>query len=119
MEEAKNDIIYQKELFDRLKKSVGLKKEEECIGCMIQPAAWWIIEKANPRLDDLRKLVSCDCPHYKKTSKDKKDADCIKLIFNVVNKARAAKAQDAAERRKLTQEAQDVAADLAKVKQAV
>ena len=68
-EEIKNENIYQKELFDRLKKSIGLKKEEECIGCMIHPAAWWVVEKPNPRLEDLKKLVSCSCPHYKSTSR--------------------------------------------------
>ena len=68
-EEIKNENIYQKELFDRLKKSVGLKKEEESIGCMIHPQAWWIVEKPNPRLEDLKRLVSCSCPHYKSTSR--------------------------------------------------
>ena len=74
MEETKNDSLYQKELFDRLKKSIGLKKEEECIGCMIQPAAWWIIEKPNPRLADLKKVVACSCPHYKRTSRSNQEA---------------------------------------------
>ena len=77
-EETKNEIKYQRELFDRLKKSIGLKKEEECIGCIIQPAAWWIVEKPNPKLADLKKLVSCSCPHYKSTSKKNKK---IKIEF--------------------------------------
>ncbi len=88
----KNDSIYQKELFNRLKKSMSLKQEEECIGCIIKPTSWWIIEKSNPKLSDLKKLVSCSCPHYKTTSKNNKETNCIKLIFDVIHKARETKA---------------------------
>ena len=87
-EENKNDSIYQKELFDRLRKSMSLKQEEECIGCIIKPAAWWVIEKPNPKLSDLKKLVSCSCPHYKTTYKNNKKTNCIKLIFDAIHKAR-------------------------------
>ncbi len=91
MSDTKNNNIYQKELFERLKKSVGLKKEEECIGCVIQPAAWWIIEKPDPKLSDLSKVVSCSCPHYKNTSRAGRQNNCVKLILDVVRKARLAK----------------------------
>jgi HD-GYP domain-containing protein (c-di-GMP phosphodiesterase class II) len=90
MEDIKNASVYQKELFGRLKKSVGLKKEEECIGCLIKPAAWWVIEKPNPKIPDLKKLVSHECPYYKGGT-SKKDLNCLKIVLDVVHKAREAK----------------------------
>ncbi|MDO8525935.1 MAG: HD domain-containing phosphohydrolase [Candidatus Omnitrophota bacterium] len=92
VEEIKNGNLYQKELFERLRKSVSLKKEEECIGCIIQPAAWWTIERPNPKLADLQKVVACSCPHYKSASRNNKGANCAKLILNVLHKAQGTKA---------------------------
>jgi HD-GYP domain-containing protein (c-di-GMP phosphodiesterase class II) len=86
MEKRKNELIYQKQIFERLKKSISLKKEEECIGCIIKPAAWWVIEKPNPKLSDLARLISCSCPHYKNVPITK-DPVCAKLILNVIKKA--------------------------------
>ncbi|MFA6142246.1 MAG: HD domain-containing phosphohydrolase [Candidatus Omnitrophota bacterium] len=90
-EEKKNNNIYQKELFERLKKSAGLKKEEECIGCLIKPAAWWLIEKPNPKMQDLKQLVSCTCPHHKKFPPAKKNK-CLKDIYTAIEKAGQTKA---------------------------
>ncbi|MDD5136635.1 MAG: hypothetical protein PHN63_04745, partial [Candidatus Omnitrophica bacterium] len=91
MDEITNANTYQKGLFEKLRKSVSLKKEEECIACLIKPAAWWTIEKPNPKLADLKKLVSCSCPHYKASSAGK-DTGCIKIIYKVIQKARETKA---------------------------
>jgi len=60
MEELK-DQIYQKELFERLKKSISLKKEEECFGCYIKPALWWLIEKPNPKISEINKAIGGNC----------------------------------------------------------
>jgi hypothetical protein len=57
MEESKNKE-YQQELFDKLRKSTSLKKEEECFGCYMKPASWWLLEKPNPKMSDLQKLIS-------------------------------------------------------------
>ncbi|MFA6320694.1 MAG: HD domain-containing phosphohydrolase [Candidatus Omnitrophota bacterium] len=81
---------YQKELFERLKKSISLKREEECIGCIIKPAAWWIIEKSNPKFPDLKKAISCHCPYSKNSSSA--NTNCMKMIFNIIQKAREVKA---------------------------
>ncbi|MFH0764265.1 MAG: HD domain-containing phosphohydrolase [Candidatus Omnitrophota bacterium] len=91
MEKTRNNNIYQKELFDRLKKSISLRKEEECIGCMIHPAAWWIIEKPNPNIRELEKVISAICPYHKKHPAGKQKI-CIKAIFEVIKRAAQAKA---------------------------
>ena len=91
MEEIINNNLYHRELFSRLKKSVSLKEEEECIGCVIKPTVWWIIEKPNPSTADLRKMISCNCPYYKKAPTTK-DAGCIRSIFDAVQKSRETKA---------------------------
>ncbi|MFA5143128.1 MAG: HD domain-containing phosphohydrolase [Candidatus Omnitrophota bacterium] len=90
MDEKKNNIQYHKELFDKLGRSASLKKEEECVGCLINPASWWTIEKPNPKPADLKKLISCTCPHYKSASINR-DTDCLKIIFKVIQKARETK----------------------------
>jgi len=90
MEDAKNNNIYQKELFDRLKKSISLKKEEECIGCLIKPAAWWIIEKPTPNIRELEKIISVNCPYHKKHPASKRNK-CTRAVFEVTKKARETK----------------------------
>lgn len=91
MEKARNNNIYQKELFDRLKKSISLKKEEECIGCMIKPTAWWIIEKTDPTFQELQKVISVNCPYHKKHPAGKQKR-CIKAVFEVIKRAAQTKA---------------------------
>ena len=91
MEQQKNEILYHKELFDRLRKSVSLKKEEECMGCIIKPAAWWVVDKPLPKPADLAKIISCSCPRYKNRPMNK-EASCIRLLWNMVVKAGQAKA---------------------------
>ena len=86
MSDIKNENLYQKELFDRLRKSVSLKKGEECIGCLIKPTAWFIVDKPSPKLADVTKIIYGNCPRYKNTSAAK-DPDCARLILNVIKKA--------------------------------
>lgn len=85
MEKAKNNK-YQKELFEKLKNSVSLKKEEECIGTCLRPALWWLIDKPSPALADLQKVVYNNCPYLKKPSAQKKTR-CVKGLLEVVKKA--------------------------------
>lgn len=89
MEEIKNHI-YQKELFDRLKKSMSLKREEECIGCFIKPTVWWMIERPNPKVSDIEKIIDTSCPHRKKNEKGKRRS-CIRIVFEAVRKSAADK----------------------------
>ena len=91
MSDIKNENLYQKELFDRLRKSVGLKKEEECIGCLIKPTAWFIVDKPAPKLSDIAKLIYADCPKYK-NARAGKDPECARIILNVIKKAGESKA---------------------------
>jgi len=85
-----NNNVYQKELFDRLKKSIGLKKEQECIGCLLKPAAWWIVEAANPKIGDIEKTVSNICPYHKKHAIGK-NKSCVRVLFKVIKKAQETK----------------------------
>lgn len=78
MKETKNHT-YQKELFERLEKSAGLKREEECFGCYLKPTLWWIIEKPDPRIQDIKDAIAVNCPCLKK-SRLKKKSICIKDI---------------------------------------
>ena len=85
MEETPNHI-YQKELFERLRKSVSLKREEECFGCIIKPAFWWLIEKERPKFSDVEKQVYAACPCVKKTP-GQKAGRCVKGLFEVLRRA--------------------------------
>lgn len=82
----KRDTAYQKELFERLRKSVGLKKEEECIGCIIKPALWWLVEKERPSYTDLEKTILGNCPRCKGPG-SKMRRSCIANIQDAVKKA--------------------------------
>ena len=84
MEELK-DRAYQEELFDRLKKNISLKREEECIGCLIKPALWWTIEHPDPSISEIEKLVGVNCPFLKKSKN--KSKSCVKAISDVIRKA--------------------------------
>ena len=84
MEETKNHI-YQKELFDKLRKSMSFKKEEECFSGFLKPAIWWLIEKQNPKFSDLEKAVSCNCPLLKKCAARKK-VRCLKDLLATLKK---------------------------------
>lgn len=79
--EQTNNHVYRKELFERLRKSIGLKKEEESFGCYLNSALWWLIDRPAPKLSDLEKMVSCNCPRRHKGQ------SCVKLIFNVLKKS--------------------------------
>ncbi|MDP2912947.1 MAG: HD domain-containing phosphohydrolase [Candidatus Omnitrophota bacterium] len=84
MEKLK-EHIYQEELFDRLRKSVGLKREEECIGCIIEPAIWWIVEKPDPAFSELKKLLGANCPYLRKAA-GKKTGSCVSDLLDVLKK---------------------------------
>ena len=85
MIEETKDNTYQKELFDRLKKSVSLKKEEECFGCFIKPAFWWLIDKPNPKFSEVESAMSASCPYLKKGSGGERKG-CVKSLFEVIRK---------------------------------
>lgn len=57
MEELRDQNTYQIELFERLRRSVSLKKAEECFGFIIKPAFWWIIDKPNPKTKEIEDLL--------------------------------------------------------------
>ena len=85
MEENKAEI-YQTELFDKLRKSMNLKREEDCIGCLIKPALWWMIERPDPRSIDIEKLVGAGCPCLK-NKKRKTAGSCTHIIMDSISRA--------------------------------
>ncbi len=85
MKEKIKVVEYQKELFDRLKKSIGLKKQEECFGVCIKPSMWWLIEKPNPVTADLVKLAGSSCPYMK--GRTSKGNVCLKSLYSSIKKA--------------------------------
>lgn len=82
---------YQHELFERLKKSVSLRKEEECFGACFRPSMWWLIEKPNPKILELFNLISHNCPHLKKIPYAK-ERKCMKYLMDALKAASRAKA---------------------------
>ncbi|MDD5421933.1 MAG: HD domain-containing phosphohydrolase [Candidatus Omnitrophota bacterium] len=80
------DSTYQNELFDRLRRSVGLKKEEECIGCIIKPTTWWLVEKPNPKYSDLETVIQGNCQCYKRSDTGNRKK-CIDTILCIIKKA--------------------------------
>ncbi|MDD5495915.1 MAG: HD domain-containing protein [Candidatus Omnitrophica bacterium] len=90
-EESKKDSNYPRELFERLKNSVSLKKEEECFGYCIKPNMWWLIDRPNPKLHELNKIICQTCPYLKKAAA-KKRSKCFKQVFNALKKAAQSKA---------------------------
>jgi len=89
MENIKNHV-YQKGLFDRLKKSPSLKKAQECFGHVIKPAAWWVVEKMSPKLPDVQKLICGNCPSAKRLHPQQLHR-CAKVALGML--ARAAEEQ--------------------------
>ncbi|HPM43594.1 MAG TPA: GAF domain-containing protein, partial [Candidatus Omnitrophota bacterium] len=85
MEETK-DHIYQTELFERLKKSAGLKTGQESFGCYLKPTLWWIIEKPNPKIHEMAKVISGNCACLKK-AKGRHTASCLKNVHESIKAA--------------------------------
>lgn len=77
---------YQNELFDRLKKSISLKRAEECFGGIMKPAFWWIIDKANPKPKEVESLLSQNCPNAKKVFSEKRYV-CLTRLSEVIKKS--------------------------------
>ena len=84
--ETSKDRQYQKELFEKLKKSVSLRKEEQCMGECLKPALWWLIEKPNPAIAEIKKVIYDNCPYLKRHSAGKRTR-CIKAMLGVLRKA--------------------------------
>lgn len=80
------DKEYQRELFDRLEKSVSLRKEEECVGKCLGSALWWLVEEPHPKALSLKKLISGTCPVLKGEDHHKKDT-CLNALIENVRKA--------------------------------
>lgn len=85
MEEVRNSKEYQRELFDRLKKSISLKREEECFGVCLNSALWWLVEEPNPKLSYIKKLISGTCP-FMKGPDSKRNSSCVNMIWAVIRK---------------------------------
>jgi len=91
MDDLNNNHLYQKELFEKLKKSISLKREEECFACYLKPACWWIIERPNPRINELSAQINVACPYLKKGSELSRQG-CVNELFSIVKKASESKA---------------------------
>lgn len=81
-----SDVQYRKELFERLKKSISLKSEEECFGSCLAPAFWWLIEDPKPSEKTLKATALPTCPVIKKASPHQAH-DCIAGVYDAVKKA--------------------------------
>lgn len=86
MKEQGTDREYRQELFDRLKRSMSLKKEEECFGSCLKSALWWLIEEPHPQAATVKKLVLNTCPFVKKPG-FRKGPGCVGMLVDIVEKA--------------------------------
>ena len=86
MEEKRDQSDYQKELFERLKKSSSLKKAEESFGALIKPAFWWIIDNGNPALEDIEEIMSINATHFNESS-PKKTSECLMHLLEAARKS--------------------------------
>lgn len=77
---------YGLELFDRLKKSIGLRREEECFSTYINPAAWWLMENPAPTLREVESLILCKCTNYKKPVHGL-EINCARTLMGAIRKA--------------------------------
>ncbi len=86
MDEQTNQNDYQKELFDRLRKSPSLKRAEESFGLLIKPEFWWIIDKSSPILEDIKCLVSNNSIHSKQSSLKRTD-ECLARMLDAAKRS--------------------------------
>jgi len=86
MEEIRGQNTYQIELFERLRRSVSLKKAEECFGCIIKPAFWWIIDKPNPKTKEIEDLLKQSYHSIKKIFTDK-SGECLNTLAETLKKS--------------------------------
>ena len=85
MEETQ-DREYRRAFFDRLKKSIRLKKEEECVGTCLNSALWWIVEEPNPKFASLKKTFSGGCQILKDKGPRYKSS-CLNMLAGVIKEA--------------------------------
>jgi HD-GYP domain-containing protein (c-di-GMP phosphodiesterase class II) len=88
MAEQLKDLDYQKELFDRLRSNVNLKREEECFGACLKDPMWWLIEDPNPKLSDIIKISASACPRCATNRRSGPANACLKDLFSAVKSAR-------------------------------
>lgn len=86
MDEPKNQSDYRKELFERLRKSLSLKKAEEAFDPLIKPLFWWIIDKSNPTLEDINKLIFDSSAHLK-FGRLRDTSECLKDLLEATKKS--------------------------------
>jgi HD-GYP domain-containing protein (c-di-GMP phosphodiesterase class II) len=90
MKRGNADSAYAKELFERLRNSSSFRKEEECFGVCLKPTIWWTIDRPDPKMAELEKLLSLNCAYLKKGG-SKKRSRCLRDIYDVMRKASKAK----------------------------
>jgi HD-GYP domain-containing protein (c-di-GMP phosphodiesterase class II) len=86
MKDETTDREYQQELFDKLRRSASLKREEECIGACLKSALWWLIEEPHPSSASIKKIIFGSCPFLKKSGLGK-DSNCVGMLADVVKEA--------------------------------
>lgn len=80
------DKEYQRELFDRLKKSASLKKEEECFGACLKSALWWLVEEPRPNAAAIKQAIAGAC-HFLKKADFRRGSGCVGMLTGFVEKA--------------------------------
>ncbi len=85
---------YKRDLFARLKDSLGLKREEECFGACLGDASWWILDNPTYTAQELKSAVAQTCVLQKhqrsKTSRPAKPL-CLKSVAQTIKRARRTK----------------------------
>ena len=84
--EIAKDKEYQRELFEKLRKSASLQREEACFGSCMQPNLWWLIETPHPTPAELKAMVHGSCAIAKKSA-GKKGGHCIGSLAAAMKRA--------------------------------
>ena len=88
--EQNKDKFYDKELFDRLKNSLDLKKEQGMLSSFFRDPIWWIVHKHDVTSFIKEEEVTKRCREIKSCPRPKKQA-CMKVLANAFSRAKRTK----------------------------
>jgi len=86
MKEKTHDAQYREELFDRLKKSLSFKSEEDSFKNCLQPEFWWLVEDPRPSIGALKEIAFPACTILKKST-PRQVHGCTSVVFEAFKKA--------------------------------
>jgi hypothetical protein len=78
--------MFNKELFDRLRKGTGLRREEECFGRVMKAAFWWMVGHERPGLNEVSREIAAGCSRLNRGSRGM-IGRCAKSLLESIRKS--------------------------------